>query len=707
MAGYSVTFTVVDQATRQIDLINRRIAAMHAPIERMSRSVQKFIDVSGLRKIADGFNWIARAAGTVLRSLTAIVPVLGAITGAATITGMVKLVSSFAAWGNQLKTNADQIGITADELQKYQDATTRAGGSAADMTETLKSLHTISADAFTGMNRDAMAYFKRFNIDVADANGHLKSATQLLPEVFHALDSLKDPADRSRVAAAMLGDAQAKLYEEYKQSGKPLQDWLNEEENHKRLTDEQLEQLNRYRLAQASLGTTFDQLGRQMSAVLANNFTPLLQHLDDFVQKHQPEIIAAIDNISNKFAAWLEKPETWKAFEDGAKSVVDALVWITTHLDEIKTAAEVIAGVFALKWAGGMVGSIKAVAGALGSTEGAAATGTGLLGALGSVAAIATALAAAYGAKTLLDKGSESVERHLFGDARTDERKRLQEEGHQQFLRQIPSWMGGTGGATGGLGTLWDRAMKGPEAIQRQAAQGATGSLSGALGITPEQYDAFRGSISNIESRGQYDIMGGSSGRFAGKYQMGADEIKETAARLGVQAPTREQFLKDPSMQEKFFENYTLDHHNWLMAHNAKYAAMSPEDKAAALAYAHNQGAGGASKWIDTGMEGRDAFGTSGAAYSTAVHTAFAAAPAAVPGATPPVQAPAQAPEVQLAQAPPAAPPAAAPPVNGAVSVDITHRNPPPDASVTAQGSGAVNVAPPRIEHPQLDFTTA
>ncbi len=102
-AGYAVTFEVVDHASRQIDQINRQIAAMRAPIERMSRSVQKFIDVSGLRKIADGFNWIARAAGTVLRSLTAIVPVLGAITGAATITGMVKLVSSFAAWGNPAK----------------------------------------------------------------------------------------------------------------------------------------------------------------------------------------------------------------------------------------------------------------------------------------------------------------------------------------------------------------------------------------------------------------------------------------------------------------------------------------------------------------------------------------------------------------------------------------------------------------------------
>src|SRR5579862_2563226 len=213
MPGYSVQFTVIDNATKQIDQINRRIAAMRAPFERMSRQVQKFIDVSGLKKVADGFNWIARAAGTVLRSLTAIVPVLGTITGAATITGMVKLVSSFAAWGNQLKTNADQIGITTQELQKWQDATTRAGGSAADMAETLKNLHQISADAFTGMNAEAAAYFRRFGIALTDANGKLRSATELLPEVFKALDSLADPADRAKVAAALLSDAQMKVYQ--------------------------------------------------------------------------------------------------------------------------------------------------------------------------------------------------------------------------------------------------------------------------------------------------------------------------------------------------------------------------------------------------------------------------------------------------------------------------------------------------------------
>jgi hypothetical protein len=46
--------------------------------------------------------------------------------------------------------------------------------------------------------------------------------------------------------------------------------------------------------------------------------------------------------------------------------------------------------------------------------------------------------------------------------------------------------------------------------------------------------------------------------------------------------------------------------------------------------------------------------------------------------------------------------PPAAPPVNGSVNVDITHRNPPPNAAVTATGSGSVNVAPPRVEHAAL-----
>lgn len=320
MAGYSVQFTVVDNATKQVDAINRRILAMRGPIDRMSKSVNKFVDVSGLKKVADGFGWISRSVATVVGGLTEMVPLLGVITGGATIAGMVKLVGTFAAWGNQLQTNADLIGITTTQLQQFQNATMRAGGSAQDMTETLKNLHNISAAAMTGQNNTAMAYFNNFGINVRSANGQLKTATELLPEVFHALDGLKDPFDRAKVAGALLGDEQAKLYEEFKQSGGSLQDFLALENKHQELTEDQLKTLNKYRIAVAGVSTDFTNLGQSISVALAGDLLPFVKELDKWVQSHQPEIVKAIDQISTGFAQWAENTN-WDQLASDIKGI--------------------------------------------------------------------------------------------------------------------------------------------------------------------------------------------------------------------------------------------------------------------------------------------------------------------------------------------------------------------------------------------------
>jgi hypothetical protein len=42
------------------------------------------------------------------------------------------------------------------------------------------------------------------------------------------------------------------------------------------------------------------------------------------------------------------------------------------------------------------------------------------------------------------------------------------------------------------------------------------------------------------------------------------------------------------------------------------------------------------------------------------------------------------------------------PPVNGAVDVTITHKNPPPGATVTASATGDATVGAPRTEQQQL-----
>ena len=615
--------------------------------------MQRFIDVSGLRKIADGFSWIGRAAGVALRSLTAIVPVLGAITSAATIGGMVKLVSSFAQWGNQLRINADQIGTTTDKLQMMQDATTRAGGSAEDMTSTLKELHSISAAAFTGQNNEALAYFNHFGIALRDSNGQLKTATDLLPEVFAALDSLKDPADRARVAAALLGDSQAKLYETYKQSGKSLQQWTAEEEKHQRLNEEQLETLNKYRLAQASLGTTFDQLGRQISVVLARNFTPFMTALDTWTQKNAPEIEKKVDELSKAFGEWLQGIN-WGEVQDNLKAALSLL-------DD-------------------MLVVVRALAKALDAT------------------------AFAFGLKDRKFTKADVLQNSPFYAQLTDEQKKMvraqvgiTDQEYQQaqqpqagvsFTEHPLDWLSnrvlrsgrGNAGASiptgSGAQPLVDRAWRGPASIQPGAGldlqRGAAirDKLAADLNISP---DAAAGIVGNFQAESGIK---------------GVDEKNPTVP--GSRGGTGWAQWTGPRRVE--FEN-------WAKANN-----LDPKSDAANLGFAEQDFRNRPELLAKLrGLKGADVAGQSGTIvekdfegpavlrpeYRAGLSRQFAGA-----------QAPPQ-------QGPPVAPPAAAPPVNGSVDVAITHRNAPPDSSVTAQGKGSVKVAPLKIEHPQVDMAAA
>lgn len=155
-----------------------------------------------------------------------------------------------------------------------------------------------------------------------------------------------------------------------------------------------------------------------------------------------------------------------------------------------------------------------------------------------------------------------------------------------------------------------------------------------ALGVDQSQYNAFREAIAGIESSGgKYNLRGGSSKRFSGAYQMGANEIKTAAKMLGEEAPVMkmgrktvadENFLNDPAMQERYFDALVFSNHQSLMRRNKIYANLSPLEQLKILGYAHNQGAGGASKWLRTGQSKKDAFGTDASKYPKAIDSQLA-----------------------------------------------------------------------------------
>ena len=112
--------------------------------------------------------------------------------------------------------------------------------------------------------------------------------------------------------------------------------------------------------------------------------------------------------------------------------------------------------------------------------------------------------------------------------------------------------------------------------------------------------DEYKKGVSKIEGA-RYNQMGGKENAYAGKYQMGRIEIAEAAKSLGEEQPTREQFLNDPNMQERYFEAYTKSNYNYLTKMSPEYNKLSKNEQLKVLAYAHNAGVGNTTQHLKEG----------------------------------------------------------------------------------------------------------
>lgn len=155
----------------------------------------------------------------------------------------------------------------------------------------------------------------------------------------------------------------------------------------------------------------------------------------------------------------------------------------------------------------------------------------------------------------------------------------------------------------------------------------AKGIVEENIGITGEMWDTYRDKVGFIESTNTYNKVGGSGDHYDGNYQMGkmakADASKILGYDIAHDKASRQAFRNDPALQEEAFAAYTAQNHSYLTQNSSKYRALPTEEKLAVLAYAHNQGWKGARDWLNTGVEGRDAFGTKGTKYYNAIIDAF------------------------------------------------------------------------------------
>lgn len=145
------------------------------------------------------------------------------------------------------------------------------------------------------------------------------------------------------------------------------------------------------------------------------------------------------------------------------------------------------------------------------------------------------------------------------------------------------------------------------------------------LGVTPEQWEAYREGIAAIESQGEiaegrdpYKAIGGFNKAYDGKFQLGNLAKEDAYDYLNISEKDRldrEGFRNDPALQEEMFAAFTIKNHHYTKSKkNAGpiYKALNPEQQLAVLGYGHNIGHVGLRDYINTGVVKSDGHGTPG-----------------------------------------------------------------------------------------------
>ena len=83
-----------------------------------------------------------------------------------------------------------------------------------------------------------------------------------------------------------------------------------------------------------------------------------------------------------------------------------------------------------------------------------------------------------------------------------------------------------------------------------------------AFGFDNPALSKFKDTLGKIESASDYSVRGGFNNHYLGKYQMGKAALEDVG--VGYSKEEQEEFLADPAKQEKAFEEFTKQNHEYL-----------------------------------------------------------------------------------------------------------------------------------------------
>ena len=212
-----------DENYKQYDALTREISKTQKELDGLNEEQKKFTEEStGAQSNATGFSAALTKVGEAADKVAEKMAVISAAAASA-LSGLVMLVGSSSQTAAGWKETADEIGFTAESVQKLEYASAGIGVEMDDITGAIKNMNQNA--------EESEGKFKKIGVRVKDNNGEYKNSERIFSETVSALGQIENETERNQAATAIFGENARKIAPAFEDGGAALKSLGNEAES--------------------------------------------------------------------------------------------------------------------------------------------------------------------------------------------------------------------------------------------------------------------------------------------------------------------------------------------------------------------------------------------------------------------------------------------------------------------------------------------
>lgn len=346
----------IDRVRRETEKLEHELAKLHHEEHEGAGALARFAEAmafAGERSegLRDHAFELRAALGESGETVGELVPMLGALGAAASVTGLVDMARETAEARTQLNAMAETLGTSVAQLQAYRLGAQETDVPIEAMQAGILKLDRAMANAASGKAKDVASIFQHMGISLYDAHHHLRSTDQVLPLIAESLAHTEDATLRNAVAMQLFGRGGAELIPFLKLGRQGLEDLAHASQRlNATYSSEDNENVEAFKNSWIELDTAVGGLKDTITADLAPILTPVIHQMTDWIAANRTwigqDIAEKFDEVSTAL-----KSVDWARVAHDAEAVGHVLGEGARLVGGWDRLAEIIVGLALLKFA--------------------------------------------------------------------------------------------------------------------------------------------------------------------------------------------------------------------------------------------------------------------------------------------------------------------------------------------------------------------